>query len=377
LRRPRTLAVSETYPKVKAFLNSKSRNSLQTQKVYSFALSHFQTFLQSEGYNIENVLSSIENKEINIYSLLDKFVSYLSERQDSSNSNTKLSPSSILLYVAGVRSYLEYYDLEISSKRFQRKVTLPKKYKRIKEGLDPEDIRTILQSCTNYRLRMFLLLLASSGMRSMEALSLKTNDIDFNSNPTKIHVRAEYSKTKQSRDIYISDECSNELKKYIEQKADKMSTFNDLIFGKRGETKPMSIYRKLLEHFHKVLEKVDKDKRKDGQGIQRRELTFHSFRTFVKTVISTQTSDSFSEYILGHSYSTYWSMKEPQRRELYLKCMPFLTFLDYGTVQSIGKDYESKLKERDQEVEILRQNFRNMFMKLREIEQKYERNRND
>ena len=61
-------------------------------------------------------------------------------------------------------------------------------------------------------------------------------------------------------------------------------------------------------------------KLKEGQGVQRRVITFHSFRTFAKTVISTQTNSDFSEYYLGHSYSTYWSMKEPDRRELYIKC---------------------------------------------------------
>jgi hypothetical protein len=56
--------------------------------------------------------------------------------------------------------------------------------------------------------------------------------------------------------------------------------------------------------------------------------------------------------MLGHSGSTYWNILESQRIELYKKCMKFLTFLDYATVETVGADFESKLEEqekRDQE----------------------------
>jgi hypothetical protein len=111
-------------------------------------------------------------------------------------------------------------------------------------------------------------------------------------------------------------------------------------------------------------------RRKEGQGIQRREISFHSFRTFVKTTLATQINSDFSEFFLGHSYSTYWSMKEPERRELYLKCMPYLTFLDYTTVESIGKDYLSKLAERDKEIEELKHTMGNLVDMVDEMEKK-------
>ena len=78
-------------------------------------------------YTIENILLPIEKKEIDVYYLLDQFVNYLKERLDTYNSNTKLSDGTIRLYVAGVRSYLESCDIELSSKKFRNKVTLPKK----------------------------------------------------------------------------------------------------------------------------------------------------------------------------------------------------------------------------------------------------------
>ena len=82
---------------------------------------------------------------------------------------------------------------------------------------------------------MFILLLASSGMRAAETLSLRNSDIEFSSSITKVHIRAENTKTKESRDIYISEEASMELKKFIESKyhEDFNKYPNHLIFAKQ------------------------------------------------------------------------------------------------------------------------------------------------
>ena len=44
-----------------------------------------------------------------------------------------------------------------------------------------------LITCNNRRLKTYLLILASGGMRATEALTIRLKDIDFSVNPTKIH----------------------------------------------------------------------------------------------------------------------------------------------------------------------------------------------
>ena len=385
MTRPRTLQIDETnsLKKVNQFLNSKGRESKKTRDIYGTALYHFQTFLFNSDYkhNIETVLVPIENKEIDIYSLLDNFVGYLRERQDSYNSNTKLSDGTIRLYIAGVRSYLEYHDIDISSKKFRNKVTLPKKHRRRKQALTAEFIRTILLACNNTRLKVFILVLASSGMRANEALALRNSDIDFSVSPTKIHIIAEHTKTKQDRDIYISDEASRELKKFIESKytnKDFMKYPNHLVFSiKTGSADPAIIYRTLHNYFATLLKKVEMDKRRRGEGIQRREISFHSFRDFVKSKVAIKTNSDFSEWVLGHSGSTYWNISEEETRELYLKCMKYLTFLDYPTVETIGKDFESKLQERDIEIQQLKESGKASEERLLKMEKELKESRRD
>ncbi|MPZ08573.1 MAG: tyrosine-type recombinase/integrase, partial [Nitrososphaeraceae archaeon] len=103
---------------------------------------------------------------------------------------------------------MEYNDIDISNSKFKRKVKMPKAYPDQEEPLSLTDIRELLEYNSNHRLRAFLILLLSSGMRAMEACSLRLQDVDFSSSPTKITIRREYSKTRRIRTIYCSDEAT-------------------------------------------------------------------------------------------------------------------------------------------------------------------------
>src|SRR2546423_6639047 len=95
---------------------------------------------------------------------------------------------------------------------------MPKNHREDEAAIDDSDIRKILLSCNNRRLKTYILCLASGGMRAMEALAIRLKDIDFSVTPTKIHIRKEYTKTKVSRDIYISEEATTHLKQFIDFK---------------------------------------------------------------------------------------------------------------------------------------------------------------
>ena len=196
-------------------------------------------------------------------------------------------------------------------------------------------------------------------MRTNEAIAIRNCDIDFSTSPTKIHIRAEYTKTKTARDIYISDETTKFLKEWLDFKyRQKTNTLvksdNDLVFGRQNQSLyPETIYHKLWVQFNNILHTVKMDNRKEG--MLRRKITLHSFRRHAKTVISAQVGQDYSEWFLGHAKSPYWTLKEAQRREVYAtKCMKYLTFLDYTTLESTGKNIELKLEEKDKEIEYLR-----------------------
>jgi integrase len=259
-----------------------------------------------------------------------------------------------------LKSLLAYYDIDIIPSKFKRKVKMPKSYREDEEPLDVSDIRKILLACNNRRLKTYLLVLASGGMRAVEALAIRLKDIDFTVTPTKIHIRKEYSKTKTARAIYISDEATHYLKqwinwKYNNEERPRIKEDDDLVFTVHRTKSPTTVYVKVLTEFEKLLSVVGLDERKDGKQ-RRRKITLHSFRRFVKTVISDQTNTDYSEWFLGHNKSPYYTKKEPERREIYAtKCMKYLTFLDYTTLEATGKNIESKLSEKEKEIQLLRQ----------------------
>lgn len=83
-----------------------------------------------------------------------------------------------------------------------------------------------------------------------------------------------------------------------------MKYLNHLVFSiMKDSADPAIICRTLHNYFTNLLKKVEMDKRRRGEGIQRREISFHSFRDFVKSRIAIHTNSDFSEWFLGHSGS--------------------------------------------------------------------------
>ena len=104
MRGVQVIPIQETcsLEKVKSFLNSVGRNSQQSKRIYGIALTHFQVFLR-ESYtpaDVETILETLQTTDrINVYSLIDNFVTQLLKKN--------LSPNTIALYVAAIRSYFE------------------------------------------------------------------------------------------------------------------------------------------------------------------------------------------------------------------------------------------------------------------------------
>jgi integrase len=382
----------EYIPKAKIFLESIQRNSKDSRRVYQTGLAHFRHFLQKKyainadtQYTLETILESIYRNEINVYDLLDNFVSFMMD-------STSLSVYAIKIYITSVRSYFAYYDIDIIPSKFKRKVKMPKIQREDEEPLDVSDIRKILLCCSNRRLKVYILFLASGGMRAIEGLATRLKDIDFSIKPTKIHIRKEYAKTRVARDIYISDEATHYLKQWLEWKygnkydddnkikEGQVKTFDseDLIFSvyttKIGKANPKHIYIKIIDEFAKLLSVAGLDERKDDGRSRRRKITLHSLRRFVKTVISDQTNQDYSEWFLGHSKSPYYTKKEQERRQLYAtKCTKYLTFLDYQTLETTGKNIEAKLQEKDKEIQAVKEKYEQDLQTIRdEMENKFQ-----
>ncbi len=348
------------------FLDTVGKNSRNTRRNYETALVHLERFLRNRyagEYNVDSIIDLISSNQMNVYELFDGFVSF----ECIPGSQEKNKPQSIKIYTAGIKSYFAYFDIDIIPSKFKRKVKMPKTLYEKEEPLDAADIRKILLSCNNRRLKSYLLVLASGGLRAVEGCAIRVKDINFEVNPTMIHIRAEYVKTRVGRDIYVSDEATQYLKQLLDWKYRERSINpDDLVFNAfKTRSKPEILYVKLGTEFTKVLKTAGLDERKEG--MRRRKITLHSLRRFVKTVISDQVGRDYSEWFLGHIGSVYYTNKESERRETYLtKCMKYLTFLDYTAVEARGKSIEAKLSEKDGEIQAIKEKYEQDLQTMRE-----------
>ena len=355
----------ENYSRPRVFLARIGNNSIRTRNNYATGLIHLQRFLHSRfngEHNIDSVIDLILNNQLNVYELIDNFVFYeVSKDQD------KNKPQSIKAHLIGIKSYFAYYEIDIIPSKFKRKVKMPKTLVEKEEPIDAADIRKILLSCNNRRLKAYLLVLASGGLRAVEGCAIRVKDINFKIRPTTIHIRAEYVKTRVGRDIYISDEATQFLKQWLDWKyRERNRSPDDLIFNLiNRKSKPEILYVKMGAEFIKVLRTAGLDARKEG--MRRRKITLHSLRRFVKTVISDEVGGDYSEWFLGHNGSVYYTKKELERREIYLtKCMKYLTFLDYVALEARGKSIEAKMSEKDREIQAIKEKYEQDIQTIRE-----------
>ena len=114
------------FPKVRTFLESVARGSKSSKNSYEIGLKHLQCFLNTtisnssvnsdnnnssnnyyHHYNIETILLALQSNKLNVYELLDSFVSYF---VNVPHHEHPIEPTTIALYVYAVRSYLQYHE---------------------------------------------------------------------------------------------------------------------------------------------------------------------------------------------------------------------------------------------------------------------------
>jgi integrase len=332
---------------------------------YLSRLNDFEDFILNRHNNslgVDSLLLEIKQGNQDPYNVLNSYAAHLK--------NCNISVATLKQRIVTVKNFFEYWDVDISPRRFKVKVKLPKIIRKKKKALSKEDIIEILNVCDNIRLRTYVILLASTGMRAVEALSIRIKDIDFDSNPAGLLVRGEFTKTKVDRTIFLTEEVSQQLKSWLDYKhrtrrvchqnkengkvvteyrtPDKKDT--DLVFALYQDSNtpnPDLLYDDFSKSFAKTLDRSGRGDREDGNQ-KRRQITLHSFRRFVKTTISDLGYADFSEWFIGHSGSTYWTKKDSEKAEIFRKIEPYLTFLNIPQLERQGADIQSKVEELEQ-----------------------------
>ena len=186
--------MEEILNKLRAELKIRGFSPL-TVRNYSFFVEKFL------GKNKKN------SNELNI----DDAKAYLGEMFDTKSKNT------IMLAAAS----LKFFYTQILGKEFSQ-VKMPKKDRRLPEVLTKEEVKKMIDSTDNIKSRLIISLLYSSGLRVSELVNLKVEDLNFGEGTGWVR----RGKGSKDRLIIISENLTNELRSYLENKKDNVYIFS-------------------------------------------------------------------------------------------------------------------------------------------------------
>lgn len=354
---------------VTKYINNVRSMNNSTAIQYESRLGDFADFIyKTYGYNVDDLVDKIVNNgnykktDLNPYDILSGYTAYLTGT---------IAPTTIKQRIVTVKNFFEYCDVEVSPRKFKFKVKLPKSVRKDKKALSKEDVVEILNACSNIRLKTYVMLLAATGMRATEALSVRICDLNLESNPPRVFIRGEYTKTRSDRTVLLTQEVSKQLRNWLEYKfrtrrvsfydknmGKSISEYrtpskidNDLLFSMNASSggylsvSAHSLYAELGSAFGKTLELLGRGQREESPGARHRKITLHSYRRYVKSTISDLGYYDYSEWFIGHSGSTYYQKSDKEKVEIFKKIEPYLTFLDVASLERIGSDTQARLEE--------------------------------
>lgn len=293
------------------------------------------------------ILGDIRSGKASPYRLLDEYVGYLVK--------VEVAPHTTKNYLSAVKKWLRFEEVEINNDKVRDMVELPRQYAITSDRIPtPEELRDLVMVSKN-RGKALVTILASSGMRIGETLSLRVKDIDFAQIPTRIHLRAEATKDRQERWCFVSDEAAALLRDYLGSRISQKDSYvflgrhqgldgNGTPFkqgGREVKNKPISywdadvIFTTALRNAGLV--------EKDDHG--RDTIHIHCLRKFFFTRMLAVLGREITEALVGHKEyldSAYRRYTLDELGSHYLKGMEAVSVLSPKTVshEEMGRQIE-------------------------------------
>ena len=338
----------------------KSLRSNNTRKVYLSGLRIFASVV-GEG-EFEDVMARYVNevkKGRDVFNDLLNFASLLRDKP----------PNTANTYKNGVLSFLEYaLDFELTKKQrriLRNRMPKGKRARTIEDDLTRERLRKILSHCDTKGKALFLFLV-SSGIRVGEALQLELDDIDLSSEPVKVNVRGEYTKTGDPYYSFISQEAKEVLLEWLKVREQYILTSYKRGRGlaRMGDgrgVKPLEDKRIFPFSTYVAESMWNNALRKAGlenhdKSTNRHTLHIHMLRKFFASQLKLVVPREIVEALMGHDEGldkAYRRYTEKEIREWYLKGMPHLYIFVPQEITQIQTHFNAELQQARAEIQQL------------------------
>ena len=269
------------------------------------------------------------NEEFDLDQKADQYVSEKRDFQDdivnwfANLQQKKTPPLSMRTEMSAIRVFLSENDIEPPNK-FWKKMRNRIQGNRARtqnKDLSSAEIRKIIMNMPQIG-KAFYLVLESSGARIGEITQLVMSDLDLTTDPVRINIRGEYTKSGNSRVVFISSEAKEFLVDWLKNReAYSRGKYPDKIFPFIVENAQLIL--------NIALKKVGLDAK--DSGTHRTLIHAHSFRKFFNTTMKSKgVPEDVVEALLGHEdyvKRCYGNYSIEQMAEAYKKGEPFLTVL--------------------------------------------------
>ena len=327
-------------------ISSEPENTIRNRKN---AIRSFEKFsIEQLGESSDSVIvelkkikqeSEPEQYEETLYDLLQKWINWRTK------SGSKAS--TVIVVFSCLRSYLYYLGIKTDLQDIKQYLTFEKPAIEEKHPLSLEEFRTIVNGfANNPRRQAIYLVQGSSGMRIGEILNLRKNDFDLSLDRIKITIPAEFTKTRQSRSVYISKEAGM----LVETILNTLDS-NQLVFhSSKNITNARINERTALIRLGNRLGGIFTETYPNSVT---RKITSHSFRAYFFTKTVRIHGENFAHRFTGHKgyLMQYDRMTEKERLDLYIKLEPELVVFD----QSKNELEISRLKQDNTSIIALRE----------------------
>jgi integrase len=282
--------------------------------------------------------------EDSLYSLLQDWIDW--------NVSNGAGAYSIRMRFSIIRSYLYHLGVKTNPQDIKQLLKFPKRIKEERYPLKKQELRDLVLAQQRYPKRQVLYLgCSSSGMRMGEALKICKKDLDFSLERIMVRIKAEYTKTKTARTTFLSKECGEKLKTYLNKLSD-----DDLVFSNSKNQYRMRTEQMALSH---AIEALGYNQKYTSNGFYK--ITSHSFRAYFFTAATRKHDENYAHKMTGHGgyLMQYDRMTDEDKLKMYLALEPDLLVFDQTKneleIQQLKEDVES-ISELRAEVRTLREN---------------------
>lgn len=214
----------------------------------------------------------------------------------------------------------------------------------------PGELKQIMEHC-DLQMRLYLLMLSSSGMRPGEAIRLQWADIDETRG--RVFIRAEITKTRESRICFISREAMDLYQqwkiyypRYLEKK-DALTPWADAVSDTRLVFP--TTYNSILDKFTRALKKAGLDER--DPSTRRTVIHLHGLRKYFRTRLPMGGATvDVTEALMGHEgylSGSYLRLTEADLEATYRQAEPEIWI--YKT-RPINEEQLKQLESENQEL---------------------------